>query len=113
MPPDVQGRCVFRARKTLVLCGGEIIREVYRQVDPGVRVTRLGLHRFRDVFEKREDLRGKTYYWQTGIVENREHDADSDVLAVRQGYVSITPIHFDMTHYAFVSQLQDWSLKLD
>ena len=78
----------------------------------GVRVTKLGLHRFRDVFEKREDLRGKTYFWQTGIIESREEDADSDVLAVRQGHVSVTPIHYDMTRYDFVGPLQDWRLQL-
>ena len=38
VPPHVQGRCLFRARNALVVCGGEIIREVYRQVDPSVRV---------------------------------------------------------------------------
>ncbi|PKL74371.1 MAG: 5'/3'-nucleotidase SurE [Candidatus Melainabacteria bacterium HGW-Melainabacteria-1] len=78
----------------------------------GVRVTKLGLHRFRDVFEKREDLRGKTYYWQTGVVENREESPDSDVFAVREGYVSVTPIHYDMTRYDFIGSLQEWSLRL-
>jgi 5'-nucleotidase len=78
----------------------------------GVRVTKLGLHRFRDVFEKREDLRGNPYYWQTGIIVSREEDAESDVLAVRQGYVSVTPIHYDMTRYDFMAPLQGWGLKL-
>lgn len=78
----------------------------------GVKVTRLGLHRFRDIFEKRVDLRGKTYYWQTGIIESREEAAESDVLAVRQGYVSVTPIHYDMTRHDFIGSLQDWNLKL-
>lgn len=79
----------------------------------GVRVTRLGLHRFRDIFEKREDLRGKVYYWQTGIIESREEAEDSDVLSVRQGYVSVTPIHYDMTRHDLVGSMQqDWALKL-
>ncbi len=79
----------------------------------GVKVTKLGLHRYRDIFEKREDLRGKVYYWQTGVIENREEASDSDVLAVRQGYVSVTPIHYDMTRYDFLSSLQEWGLKLN
>jgi nicotinate-nucleotide pyrophosphorylase (carboxylating) len=51
VPESVQGRCVFRARKPLVVCGGEIIREVYRQVDPSVRVQDVA----RDGSELAED----------------------------------------------------------
>src|SRR5690242_20650308 len=41
VPAERQGRCAFRARTPLVVCGGEVMREVYRQVDPTVRVTDL------------------------------------------------------------------------
>jgi 5'-nucleotidase len=78
----------------------------------GVRVTRLGLHRFRDVFERRSDLRGHDYYWQTGIIEDYEQDPDTDVMAVRENYVSVTPIHFDMTRYGFMDALESWDLHL-
>lgn len=78
----------------------------------GVKVASLGLHRFRDIFEQRTDLRQKTYYWQTGIVDNREEAPESDVFAVREGYVAITPIHYDMTRYDFLNSLQEWDLNL-
>lgn len=78
----------------------------------GVRVTRLGLHRFRDIFEERKDLRGHSYYWQTGIVEDHEQDEDTDVFVVRENFVSVTPIHFDMTRYNYLETLAGWSLKL-
>lgn len=41
VPADRMGRCAFRARKPLVVCGGEVLCEVYRQVDPSVRVRDL------------------------------------------------------------------------
>jgi len=78
----------------------------------GVKITRLGLHRFRDVFEERADLRGQTYYWQTGIVQNQEQDLDTDVFAVKDHWVSVTPIHYDMTRYDYLDKLADWSLQL-
>lgn len=78
----------------------------------GVKISKLGLHRFRDIFEKRDDLRGKAYYWQTGIIENREQAPETDVVSVREGYVSVTPIHFDMTSYDFMGPMQEWGLKL-
>lgn len=79
----------------------------------GVRVTRLGLHRFRDIFEQRVDLRGQAYYWQTGVVEDHEQDEDTDVFAVRENYISVSPIHFDMTRYNYLETLTNWSLKLN
>lgn len=78
----------------------------------GVRVTRLGLHRFRDIFEKRLDLRGHAYYWQTGIVEDHEEDPDTDVFALRENYVSVTPIHYDMTRHDYMPVLQSWDVSL-
>lgn len=78
----------------------------------GVKVTHLGLHRFRDIFESRMDLRQKPYYWQTGVVENHEQAPETDVQAVREGYISVTPLHYDMTKYDFLDTLRDWSLKL-
>ena len=78
----------------------------------GVRVTRLGLHRFRDIFEKRLDLRGHAYYWQTGIVEDHEEDPDTDVFAIRENFVSLTPIHYDMTRYEYLPVLQSWGVEL-
>jgi nicotinate-nucleotide pyrophosphorylase (carboxylating) len=41
VPIDRKGRCAFRARTALVVCGGEVMREVYRQVDPAVQVVEL------------------------------------------------------------------------
>jgi nicotinate-nucleotide pyrophosphorylase (carboxylating) len=41
VPRDRQGRCAFRARTPLVVCGGEVMVEVYRQVDPGVQISEL------------------------------------------------------------------------
>lgn len=78
----------------------------------GVRLTRLGLHRFRDIFEKREDLRGKAYFWQTGIIENREQAPDTDVAAVAAAYVSLTPIHFDMTCHDLLAPMAEWGFQL-
>lgn len=77
----------------------------------GVRVTRLGLHRFRDIFEKRTDLRGHAYFWQTGVVEDHEEDPDTDVIAIKQNYVSVTPIHYDMTRYDYLPVLENLHLS--
>jgi 5'-nucleotidase len=63
----------------------------------GLRVTRLGVRRYTDVFERREDPRGQTYFWLSGELEETEEVPDSDVIAVREGYISVTPIQHDLT----------------
>ncbi|QHI70264.1 5'/3'-nucleotidase SurE [Tichowtungia aerotolerans] len=63
----------------------------------GVKVTRMGRSRFIEKFHKRLDPQGRTYYWLDGDLEVQDSGDDIDIHAVRDGYVSITPIHFDLT----------------
>jgi 5'-nucleotidase len=64
----------------------------------GVRVTSLGTRRYSNTFEKRTDPRGMFYYWMAGeVVDDDFEDADSDTKAVRDNYISVTPIHFQLT----------------
>jgi 5'-nucleotidase len=64
----------------------------------GVRVTSLGSRRYSNTFEKRTDPRGMFYYWMAGeVVDDDFEDADSDTKAVREKYISVTPIHFQLT----------------
>lgn len=73
----------------------------------GVRATKLGNRRYRNAFEKRIDPRGRIYYWLAGelIVDDNE-DEDADTRAVREGYISVTPIHFPLTHVDILPALK-------
>lgn len=68
----------------------------------GIRITRLGVRNYDNLFEERTDPRGNSYYWLGGGVVQEEQEPDSDVLAVEQGYISITPIHMDLTDHELV-----------
>lgn len=65
----------------------------------GIKITRMGRSRFIEKFHKRLDPRGRTYYWLDGELEVHDDGDDIDIHAVRDGYVSITPIHLDLTAY--------------
>ncbi|REJ32962.1 MAG: 5'/3'-nucleotidase SurE, partial [Bacillota bacterium] len=79
----------------------------------GFRVTRLGIRRYRDVFDRRVDPRGRVYYWMAGEVEDLDQDdISTDTGAVRAGYISVTPIEFDLTKYAALDVVRDWNLDL-
>lgn len=74
----------------------------------GVKVTRLGRPRFKDVFEERKDPRGRDYYWQFGVVENIE-EPGTDIEAVHQNFISVTPIHYDMTRQSSMEVVNSWN----
>jgi 5'-nucleotidase len=79
----------------------------------GAVVTRLGIRRYRDLFEKRIDPRGKTYYWLSGVVVEEEAEADTDIQAIRDNYVTITPLKYDLTLATAMPFLQTWTDKLN
>lgn len=71
----------------------------------GVAITELGRKMFTDTYEKRVDPRGKVYYWLAGELINEPEDAQTDIAAVRNNKVSITPISYDMTRKSFIPEL--------
>lgn len=75
----------------------------------GVAITRLGLRLYRNAFEKRVDPRGRNYYWLAGkAVDDVDQEAkDTDIAAINNAYISITPLHFDLTNYPLIKKLQE------
>lgn len=65
----------------------------------GVKMTTLGIRMYTDTYEKRVDPRNQVYYWLAGeIIDDSDEAPDSDVVAMRNNMVSITPVTFDMTN---------------
>ncbi len=80
----------------------------------GAKVTTLGKRRYRNTFDKRIDPRGMTYYWLAGeLVEDDPEHSDSDTMAVREGFISITPLHFELTDRETMPYLQGLVDKLN
>lgn len=80
------------------------------QID-GVRITKMGRRLYRDQWDRREDPRGRTYYWLAGKLADLDNDPDSDVVAVNEGYISVTPIQLDLTRYDQTDRIAGWKLK--
>ncbi|ABO50285.1 3'-nucleotidase / 5'-nucleotidase [Desulforamulus reducens MI-1] len=75
----------------------------------GIKVTRLGRRRYIKCFDKRVDPRGKTYFWMAGEPQNLDDDdPETDAAAVNDGYVSVTPLHLDLTDYSYKKKLAGW-----
>ncbi len=74
----------------------------------GVRVTRQGKTRWDDTFDVRLDPNNKEYYWLMGKLEVIDHAEDTDEIAVRNNYISVTPIHYDLTDYVMLEKMNKW-----
>lgn len=74
----------------------------------GMKITRTGRSRFRETFHRREDPRGRVYYWLDGDLEvlkdRHDYAENTDLQAIEDGYISITPIMLDHTGYEFMSE---------
>jgi 5'-nucleotidase len=63
----------------------------------GVKITRLGWKFYDPEIIEKTDPRNSSYYWIGTGIPRRVGDADTDVMAAHQGYISLTPLHTDMT----------------
>ena len=76
----------------------------------GIRLTRQGKRIYEDAVVENRDPRGRTYYW-IGAGELGFQNLDgTDFHAVQNGYVSVTPLHLDLTNYAAMERLRQWQL---
>jgi 5'-nucleotidase len=77
----------------------------------GVRITRLGKRVYQDSLIERVDPRGRKYYWIGGDAPIWEPEPETDFLAIDEGYVSVTPLHLDLTNEGLRRGLEDWALR--
>jgi 5'-nucleotidase len=74
----------------------------------GVRIVKQSGRAIEERFDKREDPRKRIYYWLTGEIIKSDAKEDADIETIRKNYISITPIHCDMTDYDFMDKLRQW-----
>lgn len=72
----------------------------------GFKLCRQAYAKYEEDFLERQDPHGRHYYWLTGEFVNFDKGKDTDVWALANGYVSIVPVQFDMTHYSQKEKLE-------
>lgn len=73
----------------------------------GLEITKLGTRMYTDTYEKRMDPRGKVYYWLAGeLIETGGEEEGTDIMAVRNNKISITPVTFEITHKSIMPELK-------
>lgn len=74
----------------------------------GVRITRLGRRVFSDSIKRMQDPWGRDILWLGGGTVQWTGGEDSDFRAVHDGYISVTPLHLDLTHRDVLATAGDW-----
>ena len=77
----------------------------------GIIPTKQGTSKWADIYEKRLDPYGNNYYWLTGEMIDFEDDMNFDHIAIKNNYVAVTPVHFDLTDYKTYDELKSWNLS--
>jgi len=76
----------------------------------GIKVTRQGDSAYEEKYDIRSDPRGVPYYWSAGAYKMSDLEDGTDALALDQGYVSVTPVSFDLTAHDFLEEVKRWEL---
>jgi 5'-nucleotidase len=106
----------FAAKMTSTVLRQGLPRGVFLNVnfpeeaDAGSRVklTKLGRRNYGRVVIEKHDPRRRPYYWLGGAELGFDDIPGSDCNAVADGFISVTPVHLDMTHYAFIREMRGW-----
>jgi 5'-nucleotidase len=77
-----------------------------------VRVVPMGLVRYGDQYEKRIDPRGRSYFWATNEPPPPPGEHETDLTALRKGFVTLTPLDFDLTQHRSLAEMQRWKFRL-
>ncbi|PJA98301.1 MAG: 5'/3'-nucleotidase SurE [Ignavibacteriales bacterium CG_4_9_14_3_um_filter_30_11] len=77
----------------------------------GIKITTQGKSKWDDIYEKRVDPYGKDYYWLTGKLLQMDKEIETDQGAINKKYVSVTPIHFDLTDYETFNKMTSWNIE--
>jgi 5'-nucleotidase len=84
---------------------------VERQTE--VRVVPMDIVRYGEHFIKRTDPRGRSYYWATNDPPPPAGNRETDLTALAQGFVTLTPLQYDMTKRTTMTEMEQWPLQLD
>jgi 5'-nucleotidase len=113
------------------LCARRLAEEIFRRRPPqgtlfnvnvpnlpagairGWAVTRQGRRVYNETVVRKVDPRGHAYYWIGGASPTWEHGGGTDYEAVRDGWVSLTPLHLDLTNHGMLDELRSWGLSLN
>lgn len=90
------------------VCLNVNIPAIDAEVIKGFKVCRQAKANWEEEFDQRTDPRGKTYYWLTGTFVNYDEGADTDEWALKNNFISVVPVQYDVTAHKALAELKKW-----
>lgn len=79
---------------------------------PRVDVVPMGVERYGEHYIRRQDPKGRDYFWATNDPPPKRTDHPTDLTCLADGHVTVTPLKFDMTDSGILEEMQGWNLEL-
>lgn len=79
---------------------------------PAVKVVPMGVERYGEHYIRRQDPKGRDYYWATNDPPPQRTDHPTDLTLLSDGYVTVTPLQFNMTDHSELPKMENWGLEL-
>lgn len=80
---------------------------------PEVHMVPMGVERYGENYIKRQDPKGRDYYWATNDPPPRPSEHPTDLTRLSEGHVTVTPLNFDLTCEAELANMRDWKLAIE
>ena len=94
------------------VCLNVNIPAVKKEEIKGIKICRQAKGRWDEKFEERTDPHQRNYYWLTGVFKNGDADKDTDTWALMNNFISVVPVHTDLTAQKAVTELKKWDFTL-
>jgi len=80
---------------------------------PQVKIVPMGLEHYGEHYVKRQDPRGRDYFWATGDPPPQAGEQETDLTALMKGFVTLTPLQYEMTKYPTLREMEQWDLQVE
>lgn len=87
------------------------IPNLSKQELKGIKICRQARALWEEEFDKRTNPQGRVYYWLTGKFVNLDNGEDTDEWALKNAYISVVPVQFDLTAHHCIQTLNTWSFN--
>jgi 5'-nucleotidase len=88
------------------------VPDLERHTPRGVRTAPQNMASYEETYDRRTDPRGRVYFWSNPEFGCPDPHPDSDVTALKEGWITVTPLQFNLTHEAMLGEMSDWQWRL-
>ena len=78
------------------------------RADSRLKIVPMGIQQYGEKYEKRTDPRGRNYYWAMGGPPLGAADENTDLMALSKGFITLTPLHYDLTKKEMLASMEKW-----